>query len=86
MTFRGAVGVLRHDFFEEGGNVVLCRRYVRPDILTVIMAGFERVVLHRDESKSTSSNPGFSGGHLDVPFWDMTSSADAVPITSHPYT
>src|ERR1700712_4266742 len=83
----GPVGVLGPDFFEERCNVVLSGVAGVPNVLPVVVAGFERVVLHRDQVEADIVESGFSGGHHRSSLLEIERSPLLMPISpgdTHP--
>src|SRR5690625_92461 len=58
-----AIGILSHHPFEELSDLVFACVARVAHVLAVVVAGFQRVVLHRDEIERNVVEAGFSGCH-----------------------
>lgn len=54
-----ALGILRHDLLKEQGDVVETGIFRIANVLTVVVSGFERVVLNRDQVEADIIESGF---------------------------
>src|SRR5215207_9935768 len=67
MAPAGPLGVLGHDLLEERRDLVLAGIAGVAHVLAVVVAGFERVVLDRDQVVGHVVEAGFAGRHISLP-------------------